>query len=196
MCRRRSSPASRSPASTCSRPARWTPADEHDDEITLHDAKRGIYKKVVLREDRVVGCVLYGSVADGPWYVQLMRDKADVSAFRDQLVFGRAFAEAAGASAAVGRYRGDGRRRAGLRLQRRREGRDLPRDPRQGPGDARRGAGAYQGVFLVRLLHRDGRGDPGARHRRRGGPLRRPADLQMHRCWATMRCAARSSSRS
>src|SRR3954454_8166260 len=72
-------------------------ADPHDDEITLHDAKRGVYKKVVLREDRVVGCVLYGSVADGPWYVQLMRDKADVSAFRDQLVFGRAFAEAAGA---------------------------------------------------------------------------------------------------
>ncbi len=72
-------------------------ADEHDDEITLHDAKRGVYKKVVLRDDRIVGCVLYGSVGDGPWYVQLMRDKADVSAFRDQLAFGRAFAEAAGA---------------------------------------------------------------------------------------------------
>ena len=168
-------------------------ADEHDDEITLHDAKRGVYKKVVLREDRVVGCVLYGSVADGPWYVQLMRDKADVSAFRDQLVFGRAFAEAGRRSDAGGRYRRDGRRRAGLRLQRRRERRDLPRDPRQGAGDARRGAGAYQGVFLVRLLHRDGRGDPGACHRRRGGPLRRPADLQMHRLRATMRCAARSS---
>jgi nitrite reductase (NADH) large subunit len=70
-------------------------ADEHDDEITLHDAKRGIYKKVVLRDDRIVGCVLYGSVADGPWYVQLMRAKKEVSAFRDQLVFGRAFAEAA-----------------------------------------------------------------------------------------------------
>src|SRR4051794_16933608 len=73
-------------------------ADAHDDEITLHDARRGMYKKLVLRDDRVVGCVLYGSVADGPWYVQLMRDKADVSAFRDQLVFGRAFAEEAGAS--------------------------------------------------------------------------------------------------
>ncbi|MGE0259779.1 MAG: nitrite reductase large subunit NirB [Alphaproteobacteria bacterium] len=74
-------------------------ADEHDDEITLHDAKRGTYKKVVLREDRVVGCVLYGSVADGPWYVRLMRDKADVSAFRDQLVFGRAFVEQPGTAA-------------------------------------------------------------------------------------------------
>ena len=73
-------------------------AEETDDEITLHDAKRGVYKKIVLRDDKVVGSVLYGSVADGPWYVQLMREKVDVSAFRDQLVFGRAFAEQAGAA--------------------------------------------------------------------------------------------------
>lgn len=74
-------------------------ADEADEEITFHDARRGIYKKVILRDNRVVGSVLYGHVVDGPWYVQLMRDKADVSAFRDQLVFGRAFAERAGAPA-------------------------------------------------------------------------------------------------
>jgi nitrite reductase (NADH) large subunit len=70
-------------------------ADDADAEITLHDAKSGLYKKVILRDDRVVGCVLYGSVADGPWYVQLMRDKTDVSSFRDQIVFGRALAEQA-----------------------------------------------------------------------------------------------------
>jgi nitrite reductase (NADH) large subunit len=70
-------------------------ADEGDDEITLHDAARGLYKKVILRDDRIVGSVLYGHVADGPWYVGLMRDKVDVSAFRDRLVFGRAFAEPA-----------------------------------------------------------------------------------------------------
>ena len=70
-------------------------ADEADQEITLHDAKRGLYKKVILRDSRVVGSVLYGSVADGPWYVQLMRDKVDVSSLRDQIVFGRAFAEQA-----------------------------------------------------------------------------------------------------
>ena len=69
--------------------------DECDEELTLHDAAGGLYKKVILRDDRVVGSVLYGSVADGPWYVQLMRDKADVSSFRDQIVFGRGFAEAA-----------------------------------------------------------------------------------------------------
>ena len=70
-------------------------ADEAEEEITLHDAKRGLYKKVILRDDRVVGSVLYGGVADGPWYVDLMRGKVDVSPFRDQLVFGRAFADRA-----------------------------------------------------------------------------------------------------
>ncbi|HXC30260.1 MAG TPA: nitrite reductase large subunit NirB [Stellaceae bacterium] len=74
-------------------------ADEADEEITLHDARRGIYKKVILRDNRIVGSVLYGHVVDGPWYVQLMRERTDVSAFRDQLVFGRAFAEQAGAPA-------------------------------------------------------------------------------------------------
>jgi nitrite reductase (NADH) large subunit len=69
-------------------------ADDCDEELTLHDAAGGLYKKVILRGDRVVGSVLYGSVADGPWYVRLMRDKADVSSFRDQIVFGRGFAEA------------------------------------------------------------------------------------------------------
>jgi nitrite reductase (NADH) large subunit len=67
--------------------------DEADEELTLHDASHGIYKKLVLREDRVVGSVLYGHVADGPWYVDLIRRKADVSALRDRLIFGRTLAE-------------------------------------------------------------------------------------------------------
>ena len=84
----------------CFRPGALAAADEADDEITLHDAKRGLYKKIILRDDKVVGCVLYGNVADGPWYVQLMRDKTDVSSFRDQIVFGRALAEQATAALA------------------------------------------------------------------------------------------------
>jgi nitrite reductase (NADH) large subunit len=69
-------------------------ADEADDEITLRDDSRGLYKKIVLRDGRLVGAVLYGDVADGQWYLQMMRDKEDVSALRERLVFGRAFAEA------------------------------------------------------------------------------------------------------
>jgi nitrite reductase (NADH) large subunit len=73
-------------------------ADDGDEEITLHDAKGGPYKKLILRNNRVVGSVLYGGVTDGPWYVELMRGKVDVSPFRDQIIFGRAFAEQASAS--------------------------------------------------------------------------------------------------
>ena len=66
---------------------------ENDDEITLRDDNRGLYKKIVLRDGKLVGAVLYGDVADGQWYLGLMRDKTDVSEMRDRLVFGRAFAE-------------------------------------------------------------------------------------------------------
>jgi nitrite reductase (NADH) large subunit len=66
---------------------------ESDDEITLRDDNRGLYKKIVLRDGKLVGAVLYGDVADGQWYLGLMRDKTDISEIRDKLVFGRAFAE-------------------------------------------------------------------------------------------------------
>ena len=64
-----------------------------DDEITLRDDNRGLYKKIVVRDGKLVGAVLYGDVADGQWYLGLMRDKTDISEMRDKLVFGRAFAE-------------------------------------------------------------------------------------------------------
>jgi nitrite reductase (NADH) large subunit len=75
-------------------------ADEADDEITLRDDNHGLYKKIVLREGRLVGAVLYGDVADGSWYLDLIRNKTDIAALRDRLVFGRAFAENGGAKSA------------------------------------------------------------------------------------------------
>ena len=66
---------------------------ESYDEITLRDDNRGLYKKIVVRDGKLVGAVLYGDVADGHWYLGLMRDKTDISEIRDKLVFGHAFAE-------------------------------------------------------------------------------------------------------
>jgi len=63
--------------------------DEAEGEITLLDAASGIYRKLVLRENRLVGAVLYGDVADGPWFVELIESRVDVALFRDQLMFGR-----------------------------------------------------------------------------------------------------------
>jgi nitrite reductase (NADH) large subunit len=60
------------------------------EQIVYRDPGAGIYKKVVLQDNRIQGAVLYGNTLDGAWYFQLMRDGADVSAFRDQLLFGQA----------------------------------------------------------------------------------------------------------
>ena len=104
-------------------------ADEGDDEITLRDDCRGLYKKIVLRDGKLVGAVLYGDVADGQWYLQLMQDKEDVSALRDRLVFGRAFAEAGSGQAGRARFRRHAGRYPDLRLQRRLQGRHRLRHP-------------------------------------------------------------------
>jgi nitrite reductase (NADH) large subunit len=69
--------------------------DNGDEEITLRDAGRGQFKKLVLRDGRLVGAILYGEIADGPWFVELMESKRNVTPLRDGLIFGRALAMAA-----------------------------------------------------------------------------------------------------
>ena len=59
------------------------------EDIVLNDALGGVYKRIVLRENRVVGAVLYGDTADGSWYYQLLRDKQNVAEIRDHLMFGQ-----------------------------------------------------------------------------------------------------------
>ena len=59
------------------------------EEILLHDAIGGVYKKLVLKDDRIVGGVLYGDTVDGSWYFQMMRDRHNVAELRDHLMFGQ-----------------------------------------------------------------------------------------------------------
>ena len=59
------------------------------EEIVLHDPAGGIYKKIVIRENRIVGGVLYGDTVDGSWYFQLLKDRQDIHEIRDQLMFGQ-----------------------------------------------------------------------------------------------------------
>jgi nitrite reductase (NADH) large subunit len=61
--------------------------------LTLNDPGLKTYKKLVLREDRLVGAVLFGDTADGPWYLDLIRSGVSVARFRDDLIFGRALVE-------------------------------------------------------------------------------------------------------
>ena len=64
--------------------------DDTTEELVLQDPGRGMYKKVVLKDNRIQGAVMYGDTIDGTWYFELMRDKTDVSDFRDNLLFGQA----------------------------------------------------------------------------------------------------------
>ena len=60
------------------------------EELVLHDEAGGSYKKLVLEDNKVVGCVLYGDTVDGTWYFQLLKEGTDISDFRKSILFGQA----------------------------------------------------------------------------------------------------------
>jgi nitrite reductase (NADH) large subunit len=62
-----------------------------NDEVVLRDPRRGIYKRVVLRDDKVVGAVLYGDTADSSWYFDLLKKGVNIADMRDTLIFGQAY---------------------------------------------------------------------------------------------------------
>ncbi len=62
------------------------------EDIVLRDAARGIYKRVIVKDGKIVGAVLYGDTADGNWYFDLLKKGEDVSEIRDYLILGQAFA--------------------------------------------------------------------------------------------------------
>ncbi len=65
---------------------------EGADDIVFRDASRGVYKRIVVRDNKIEGAVLYGDAKDGAWYFQLMKDDTDISELRDTIVFGQAYA--------------------------------------------------------------------------------------------------------
>jgi nitrite reductase (NADH) large subunit len=67
------------------------------EEIVLSDPAIGVYKKLVIAQDRILGAVLFGDTADGHWYLDLIRSGASIARLRDDLVFGRALATRAAA---------------------------------------------------------------------------------------------------
>jgi nitrite reductase (NADH) large subunit len=62
--------------------------DENTDEVVFRDAARGVHKKLVIRDDKLIGAVLYGEARDSAWYLGHIRNGTDISALRDTLVFG------------------------------------------------------------------------------------------------------------
>jgi nitrite reductase [NAD(P)H] large subunit len=62
--------------------------DETTDDVVFRDAARGVHKKLVIRDDKLIGAVLYGEARDSAWYFDHIRNGTAISALRDTLVFG------------------------------------------------------------------------------------------------------------
>ncbi|KGA96565.1 nitrite reductase [Alkalihalobacillus alcalophilus ATCC 27647 = CGMCC 1.3604] len=52
---------------------------ENTKSIRVHDEFDRIYKKVVIQDNRILGCVLFGDTSDSPRILSMLRSKEDIS---------------------------------------------------------------------------------------------------------------------
>lgn len=70
-------------------------ASEGDDVIATKDLSEGVYRKLVIRDNKIVGVLCIGDVTDSHWYYELMSAETDISSIREMLIFGQAYCEQA-----------------------------------------------------------------------------------------------------
>lgn len=63
--------------------------NEESEDLILLDEKVGIYKKLVISENKIMGVVLYGDTADASWYLKLLKEDTDISDLRTKILFGK-----------------------------------------------------------------------------------------------------------
>jgi len=61
---------------------------EGTEEIVMSDPFGGVYKKLVIQDDKLVGACLYGDTVDGSYYFKLLREGRSIGDIRDKLMFG------------------------------------------------------------------------------------------------------------
>ncbi len=61
------------------------------EDIVFRDPARGVYRRLVIDDDVLIGAVMYGDTADSNWFFGLIKDKTDISDMRDTLIFGPAY---------------------------------------------------------------------------------------------------------
>jgi nitrite reductase (NADH) large subunit len=65
--------------------------DEDDQEIVLRDATAGVYKRLMIKDNHIIGAVLFGDTSDGAWFNDLKNKGVDISEMRETLIFGQAY---------------------------------------------------------------------------------------------------------
>jgi nitrite reductase (NADH) large subunit len=64
---------------------------EQDRVVVLQDEARRNYRKLIIRNQHIVGIVLFGDVQDGNWYFELLEQRINVTHLLPTLLFGQAF---------------------------------------------------------------------------------------------------------
>ncbi|MDO8692421.1 MAG: FAD-dependent oxidoreductase [Dehalococcoidia bacterium] len=64
----------------------YEPADDSYQVLRVLDREKRLYKKLVLKDNRIVGMVLVGEIDRAGILLGLMRDKVEVTAFREKLL--------------------------------------------------------------------------------------------------------------
>jgi nitrite reductase (NADH) large subunit len=64
--------------------------------LVYRDPGAGIYKRLAVRDGKLIGAVLCGDTGDGPWYAELIRGGQAVAPMREALMFGQAQVRAQG----------------------------------------------------------------------------------------------------
>lgn len=62
--------------------------DRGCDALIAEDSDAGVYRRLLIREDRLVGSVLLGDKTGGSWYDELIATAASIGAMRKKLMFG------------------------------------------------------------------------------------------------------------
>ncbi|MFT6955464.1 MAG: nitrite reductase (NADH) large subunit [Halieaceae bacterium] len=75
--------------------------DTDAEQLVLRDKVRGTYRRLIIRDDRLIGAVLVGDKRGGTWYAELIRSQKNISTFRSALMFGKEAAEALRLTAAA-----------------------------------------------------------------------------------------------
>jgi nitrite reductase (NADH) large subunit len=64
---------------------------EGREDIVLRDPARGVYKRLIIENSKVIGAVFYGDTADSQWFMNHIKDGTDIEEMRETLIFGPAF---------------------------------------------------------------------------------------------------------
>lgn len=61
------------------------------ENVYFRNPSAGVYKRLIIENDKLIGAVIYGDTSDGLWFFDLIQSGADISAMRDTLIFGPAY---------------------------------------------------------------------------------------------------------